>query len=137
MAVRRYCLDTSAYSNFKRARPRIVKLLTEAEWIAVPSIVVGELWAGFLKGSRAVENQQELLEFLAHPVVHEVVADQEVAIAYAEIVDALRQAGTPLPSNDVWIAATAATTGSTVLTYDAHFKAIFRVGSLILDPTQS
>ncbi|MBT9583295.1 type II toxin-antitoxin system VapC family toxin [bacterium] len=134
--MKRYCLDTSAYSNFKRGRPRIVKLLAQAEWLVLPSIVVGELWAGFLKGNRPLENQDELLDFLAHPMVHETPANREVAIAYAEIIETLRVAGTPLPSNDIWIAATAATSGSTVITYDAHFKAIFRVASLILDPSE-
>ena len=44
----RLCLDTSAYSNFSRGEPRVVAHLDAAHWIDVPSIVLGELWAGFL-----------------------------------------------------------------------------------------
>ena len=51
---------------------------------------------------------------------------------YAEIVVALREAGTPLPVNDIWIAACAAAAGASVLTYDAHFRSIRRIGSIIL-----
>jgi predicted nucleic acid-binding protein len=128
----RYCLDTSAYSHFKRGEERVVSLLEGAEWIGVPSIVLGELWMGFLAGGRVERNVAELREFLANPVVNELVVDGEVARVYAEIAVALRRAGTPIPTNDIWIAATAANVGAIVLTHDDHFDQIQRVGSLIL-----
>jgi len=131
--VSRYCLDTSAYSQFKRGHPPIVEVIDRAEWIGVSSIVVGELWVGFLLGERRRRNQEELAEFLRHHVVEELPVDGESGRIYAEIIVALRKSGTPLPSNDVWIAASAARTRATVLTYDAHFSAIERVGSLILE----
>jgi predicted nucleic acid-binding protein len=130
--VTRYCLDTSAYSQFKRGAPEVVALLDSADWVGVPSVTLGELWVGFLLGGRLERSVAELREFLDHPVVHEIVVDREVARIYAEIVRALRKAGTPLPTNDVWIAAAAAHTGTTVLTYDEHFGSIERVASLIL-----
>jgi tRNA(fMet)-specific endonuclease VapC len=64
--------------------------------------------------------------------VEEIPVDGEVARTYAEIVVELRQAGTPLPTKDVWIAASAARVGATVLTFDEHFNSIRRVGSVIL-----
>ena len=103
----RYCLDTSAYSHFKRGDPPVVDLIDRAEWLGVPSIVLGELWIGFLLGDRFEKNQTELNEFLTHPPVEELIPDREVARIYAEMVVSLRKAGTPIPSNDVWIAATA------------------------------
>ena len=133
----RYCLDTSAYSHFKRGEERIVSLLESAEWIGVPSIVLGELWMGFLAGGRVERNVAELREFLASPVVNELVADGDVARVYAEIAIALRRAGTPIPTNDIWIAATAANAGAIVLTHDVHFDQIQRVGSLILSKTSA
>ena len=129
----RYCLDTSAYSHFKRGHRPVVEILDRADWIGVPSIVVGELWVGFLSGTRADRNREDLAEFLDHPVVEELPVDGEVGRIYGEIVAALRRSGTPLPSNDVWIAATAARAGATVLTYDGHFSDVERVGSLVLD----
>lgn len=128
----RYCLDTSAYSQFMRGEPRVVEIIDQAEWIGVPAITLGELRTGFLLGDRRVENDTELLEFLAHPVVNTVPVDGEVSRHFAEMVVDLRNAGTTLPTNDVWIAASSARAGALVLTYDRHFEKIVRVGSLIL-----
>jgi len=128
----RYCLDTSAYSRFQRGDERVVDLLDRAEWIGVPVITLGELRTGFLLGDRRDLNEAELGAFLANPVVDALEADEEVSRHYAEIVVDLRRAGTPLPTNDIWIAATAARTGALVLTFDSHFEKIARVGSLVL-----
>ena len=87
---------------------------------------------GFLLGRRARENESELREFLANPAVEEVGVDARVARLYAEIVVALREIGTPLPINDIWIAACAAATGASVLTCDDHFRHIRRIGSIVL-----
>lgn len=130
----RCCVDTSAYSQFKRGDQQVVQLLDRADWVGVPVVVLGELWLGFLLGSRADRNHVELAAFIAHAAVETLAVDEEVAKIYAEIVVDLRRAGTPLPTNDIWVAATAARAGATVLTYDAHFTAIKRVGSLILAP---
>ncbi len=129
----RYCLDTSAYSHFKRGHPAVIEVIDRAEWIGVPSIVVGELWVGFLLGGHAERNREDLAEFLDDPTVEELPVDGEVGRIYGEILVTLRRNGTPLPSNDVWIAATAARAGATVLTYDTHFSEIDRVGSLVLN----
>lgn len=128
----RYCLDTSAYSHFKRGEEAAVECIDGADWIGIPSVVLGELWIGFLSGGRRERNQAELREFLANPVVEELLADHEVARIYAEIAVSLRRVGKPIPTNDIWIAASAARTGATVLTYDPHFTAIHRVGSKVL-----
>jgi len=131
VAVSRYCLDTSAYSNFKRGDRQIVDLIDRADWLGIPAVVLGELWIGFLQGNRLPANQAELEEFLTHPAVEELTVDREVSQIYAEIVVSLRKAGTPVPSNDIWIAANAARAGATVLTYDSHFRHIHRVGSIV------
>lgn len=128
----RICLDTSAYSNFRRGEPRVVEHLDSAQWIGIPSVVVGELRAGFLLGTRTDDNDGELVEFLDHPVVELLSVDADVARIYAEIFADLRSKGRPLPTNDIWIGATAARAGATVLTFDEHFRNIARVGSLIL-----
>ena len=128
----RYCLDTSAYSHFKRGHDPVVELIDRAVWIGVPSIVVGELWVGFLLGGRQERNQRELAEFLHHPVVEELLVDPEMGRLYAEIVVDLQKAGTPVPSNDIWIAAAATRMGAPVLTYDPHFSAMKRVNSIVL-----
>jgi tRNA(fMet)-specific endonuclease VapC len=130
--VSRYCLDTSAYSHFKRGDRPVVELVDSAEWLGLPAIVLGELWMGFLQGEAVERNRAQLEQFLAHPHVEELVVDRTVARIFGEIVVALRGAGTPLPTNDIWIAAVAARAGAPVLTYDAHFKLIPRVGAIVL-----
>lgn len=128
----RYCLDTSAYSHFQRGDPEVVELIDAAEWIGLPAIALGELRTGFLLGARPKENETELREFTDNPVVEELPVEGAVSRHFAEIVVDLRRAGTPLPTNDLWIAATAARHGALVLTYDRHFERIARVGSVLL-----
>lgn len=126
-----YCLDTSAYSNFQRGHRDLVMVIDRAEWVGVPAVTMGELRTGFLLGSRRSRNEAELEEFLANPVVEVLDVDAEASRHYAEIVADLRRAGTPLPTNDIWIAATAARHGAAVLTCDDHFEHIARVGSMV------
>jgi tRNA(fMet)-specific endonuclease VapC len=136
LEVSRYCLDTSAYSHFKRGHARVAELIDQAEWLGFPCVALGEIRTGFLLGARPDRNGHELREFLANPVVELVTVDDEVSRHYAEIVVDLRRAGRPVPTNDIWIAACAARAGALVLTYDGHFAAIQRVGSLILNPAE-
>jgi len=75
-------------------------------------------------------------DFLANPVVREIPIDSHIARIYAEIVTSLKRAGTPLPTNDIWIAAAAARAGATLVTYDTHFAAVERIGSLVLEASR-
>lgn len=127
-----YCLDTSAYSNFRRGNEELALLLDRAESVGVPTIVLGELRTGFLLGRRQEQNESELAAFLDHPVVEVLEVDSETSRRYAEIVAELREAGTPVPTNDIWIAAVAARNGTTVLACDDHFRRIARVGSVVI-----
>lgn len=127
-----YCLDTSAYSNFRRGNEEVTALLDRAEFVGVPTVTLGELRTGFLLGGRQRRNETELDAFLDNPVVQVLPVDSETSRQYAEIVAELRKAGTPLPTNDIWIAATAARNGTAVLTCDAHFERIARVGSVVI-----
>ena len=133
----RLCLDTSAYSHFKRGDPRVVDLIDRAEWLGVPVVVLGELAVGFRHGRRRDENQAELERFVANPAVEVLPVNEDVVGFYADIVLDLKKAGTPLPANDIWIAAVAARHGATVLTYDAHFGSIARIGATILSPDRT
>ena len=127
-----YCLDTSAYSNFRRGNEEVATLLDRAEAVGVPTIALGELRTGFLLGRRREHNEAELATFIDHPAVEIFEVDAEVSRLYAEIVVDLRKAGTPVPTNDIWIAAVAARNGTAVLPCDAHFERIARVGSVVV-----
>jgi tRNA(fMet)-specific endonuclease VapC len=130
----RSCLDTSAYSYFKRGDRQVIDLIDRSDWVGVPAVVLGELSVGFLLGSRRRENEIDLSAFLANAAVEALAIDEDVARIYAEIVVELREAGTPVPTNDIWIAATAVRAGASVVTYDVHFSSIKRVASLVLNP---
>ena len=127
-----YCLDTSAYSNFRRGSEEVATLLDQAELVGMPVVALGELRTGFLLGGRRRRNEAELDVFLDNPVVQVLPVDSETSRQYAEIVAELGKAGTPIPTNDIWIAATAARNGATVLTCDGHFERIGRIGSVVI-----
>lgn len=128
----RLCLDTSAYSHFKRGDEAVVRLLSEANWVGVSVVVLAELRFGFSLGRHTKKNEADLLDFLGHPVVQVLEVDDEAARLYVEMALDLRRIGKPIPTNDLWIAAVAAREGATIVTYDAHFEAIRMVGSRIL-----
>jgi predicted nucleic acid-binding protein len=131
--MNRYCLDTVAYSHFKRGEPRVAALIDSAEWIGVPVTVLGELFAGFEGGRQKSKNLAELDEFLSAPVVEVLPVDRRTAEIFGAIVADLRLRGRPLPTNDIWIAAAATRAGATLLTCDAHFRDIPLLGALVLE----
>ena len=95
--------------------------MERAATISLNPAVLGELRAGVLRGSRLAENEERLRGFLAAPRVRVLDITAETARRYAVILNQSRDAGTPLPVNDVWIAASAMEHGLTLLTTDAHF----------------
>jgi len=123
----RVCLDTSAYSAFRRGHGEIVELLQLAEEIVVNPVVLGELLTGFRSGNRLKENRRQLDSFLKSPRVRVAGFDEDTALRYSEIMVYLRRLGTPIPTNDVWIAASAMQFGLQVLTTDAHFERVPQV----------
>lgn len=117
-------LDTNAYSRLFRGDAGAAKALREATEIHVPLIVIGELLAGFAGGARPERNRDALAEFMAAPRVSLMRPDERTAHRYASVVTALRDAGRPIPTNDVWIAALALQFGLPLLTFDAHFAVV-------------
>ncbi len=123
----RLIIDTSAYSAFMRGHAEIKLALQRADDIFLNPIVLGELRAGFLRGGHRRRNEGELRAFLASPRVTPVSVDDATAEHYAVILTGLWQAGTPIPTNDIWIAATAMQHGLRVLTMDPHYRHVAQV----------
>ena len=117
----RVLLDTSAYAHFRRGQRDVVEILTTAEKVYLSAVTVGELEAGFVLGSRPEENRSALLEFLSEPFVTVVNVDEVVARKYGNLFASLRKAGTPVPTNDIWIASCALHVGAQVVTFDTDF----------------
>ena len=117
-------LDTSAYSAFMRGHEELRLALQRTDRIVLTPVVLGELGAGFRAGARLKKNTGELRRFLASPRVDVVAVDAETAERYAVIIHTLRKAGTPIPTNDIWIAASAMQHGLRVFTTDVHYDRI-------------
>ena len=118
------CIDTCAYSRLMLGHAPLQICMEEAVVLILPVIVLGELISGFEAGTRPAENEERLKLFLEAPSVRVQDATEDIARRYARLVNALRRAGTPLPTNDIWIAATAMELGARLITYDAHFRHI-------------
>lgn len=130
----RLTLDTSAYSAFKRNHADVVRHLRRAHEILVPTIVLGELLGGFEAGGRARRNRDELRLFLESPRVRLVSITAETAERYAVIYASLRVSGNPIPTNDLWIAASTMEHGTELVTLDRDFRHVGQVLSRILEP---
>ena len=122
--MRRVLLDTNAYARFFGGDEAVLGALGEAETVFLSVIVMGELFAGFHGGSKVKENRDQLSRFLAKPTVQELAVTAETAEVFGEVKETLKRAGTPIPMNDVWIAAQAIESGSVVVTYDEHFRKV-------------
>ncbi|HWL88611.1 MAG TPA: type II toxin-antitoxin system VapC family toxin [Polyangiaceae bacterium] len=120
----RLLLDTNAYSELKRGHPAVAAWVRKSEQLFFSSIVVGELLFGFRCGNRYSINRDELQAFLDRDVVTLLRVGPETADRFGRIAASLRARGTPLPTNDIWIAAHAMETGAELLSLDAHFEKI-------------
>ncbi|OGW54521.1 MAG: twitching motility protein PilT [Nitrospirae bacterium RBG_19FT_COMBO_55_12] len=117
-------LDTSAYSAYLRGNEDVKRAVQSADEIYVNPVVVGELYAGFAHGGKEKKNREILREFLASPRVQVAVIDEETSERYAAIIVYLWVKGTPIPTNDLWIAATAMQYGLKLVTTDGHYRQV-------------
>jgi len=124
MALIEILLDTNAYVEFKRGNPQTIEVLNYAQVIGINNVVLGELLSGFSVGKQETVNLRELQLFLEIPRIRLLSANEITAKYYAMIYKQLRIKGKPIPTNDMWIAATAMQYHLTLLSYDKHFTHI-------------
>ncbi len=117
-------LDTSAYVGFKSGTEEVIDSITSAETVLFSPVVLGELMFGFRNGNKFKENMDELNKFLEHKVVEIVHIGKTTSDRYSRIALHLKRQGTPIPSNDIWIAAQAIEHGAELITLDRHFEHI-------------
>lgn len=122
--MKRILIDTNAYAAFKRDDTTAVNVIKTSAFIGINIVVLGELYSGFKGGSRETRNKKELIQFLDSPRVDTILMDEETAEFYAKIYWDLKKKGKPIPSNDIWVAASAMRYGLALFTYDEHFKSI-------------
>ena len=99
----------------------------------LPSIVIGELTYGFMKGSRQIFNEKKLQEIIRKLQIDIINVNQNVSRKYALIYLSLVKKGTKIPINDVWIAACCMEIGGTLLTRDRHFDHVEQIETMVLN----
>jgi tRNA(fMet)-specific endonuclease VapC len=117
-------LDTNAYRLVMDGEAAAVRLARTAERVLLPVPVLAELRFGFLNGTKGRENEAHLLRFLDRPRVEVLRCDEETTVRYAELKLQLKKQGTPIPINDVWIAALVLQHQATLFTTDSDFERI-------------
>ncbi len=126
-------LDTNVYSDYAEGLPQTVDFMaTYGEFIYLPSVVLGELYFGFMKGRRQQFNEKKLQQFIGHLSVEIINVNADVARKYAIIYLSLQKKGTKIPINDVWIAASCMEVGGILLARDKHFKVVDQIETVIL-----
>lgn len=117
-------IDTNRYRDFVDGVADAVAVFRTAPRIYVPFVVVAELRAGFAVGSRGAENQHVFEQFLHRPRVEVLLATMDTTHHYANLYRQLRTAGTPIPTNDLWIAALVVQHDLALYSRDVHFDSL-------------
>ena len=127
-------LDTNIYSDYAEGLADVVETIAQyGRFLFLPSIVLGELTYGFLKGKRQTYNESKLRQFIHRLKVEIITADADVARKYGFIFLALQKRGAKIPINDVWIAACCMEVGGVLLTRDRHFEQIEQIETMVLN----
>ncbi|MCI0343985.1 MAG: type II toxin-antitoxin system VapC family toxin [Chloroflexi bacterium] len=117
----RLALDTNRYVDLCRGAQETAQLVSEAEAVFLPFVVVAELRAGFALGRRPADNERVLRRFLLKDGVEQLFADDQTSFHYASVFRQLRTQGTPIPTNDVWVAALVLQHNLVLHARDRHF----------------
>ncbi|MGD8881747.1 MAG: type II toxin-antitoxin system VapC family toxin [Desulfobacterales bacterium] len=127
-------LDTNIYCDYAEGLPHAVDFLaTRGDDIYLPSIVLGELAYGFMKGSRQQFNEKKLQEIIHKLKIEIIDVNQNVSRKYVIIYLSLANKGAKIPINDVWIAACCMEVGGTLLTRDQHFRHVEQIEAVVLN----
>jgi len=126
----RFLIDTNRYSDFARDISEVVDMFAEADEILVPFVVIAELRAGFRSGTMSLRNEGVLVKFLSNERVKVLYADDGTTQSYSEVFAQLRKQGTPIPTNDIWIAALAIQHSLPLYSRDAHFDNVRQLARL-------
>lgn len=120
----RVALDTKRLTDLFQGDSDLASRLASCEEVWIPLIVLAEIKAGFLGGSQQHRNEVLLRTFLGKRTVSVLLPGRETAEHYARLFVQLKRAGTPVPDNDLWIAALALEHDLVLITRDQHFKKI-------------
>ena len=123
----RLALDTNSYSDLRRGDRSVTEKVESASEVWLPFVVVAELRAGFAAGNREPGNEALLRRFLIESCTGILYPDDQTTHHYASIYRQLRKQGTPIPTNDMWIAALVLQHSLILCARDAHFDALAQI----------
>lgn len=115
-------LDTNALSAVADDDPAVVAILTRAELMAIPVIVLGEYRHGIAQSRHRASYENWLAGLLHDCMVLDV--QEPTTHYYAEITLELKRKGKPIPTNDIWIAALCRQHALPLLSRDRHFDLV-------------
>ena len=118
----RVALDTNRYVDLCDGVSETKSLLAQAEIVLLPFIVLAELRAGFAYGNHQADNERTLQRFLLKDGVKTLFADDQTTHHYGVLYRQLRKQGTPIPTNDIWIAALVVQHGLVLHSRDRDFN---------------
>jgi tRNA(fMet)-specific endonuclease VapC len=117
----RMLIDTNCYSEIDEGDPEAINRVQSATEVWIPLTVLGELYAGFELGTQKERNEKQLTDFLSRPSVGILLSDVEIARHHGRVFQQLRRQGTPITTNDIWIAALALQHDLVLDSADKHF----------------
>jgi predicted nucleic acid-binding protein len=126
----RILIDSNRFIDFCAGEDSVVEVFESAALLVIPFVVLAEIRSGALATKRGDAQVLVLNELLQQPGVRTAHSTDATAHHYAAIYARLRQAGTPIPTNDIWIAALAVEHSLVLYTRDAHFDRISTVPKL-------
>lgn len=118
-------LDTNALSAFLKEDRAVLRYVDHAEAFCLPVIVLGEYRFGLASSKARAALTVRLDALVADATV--LVIDEITTRVYAAVRAELKAAGTPIPENDVWIAALVRQHHMPLLTRDGHFDYVARI----------
>lgn len=126
----RLAIDTNRYVDFAKGDNSALDRVRAASAVFVPLIVLGELRAGFAAGSQSESNEQNLLRFLNSDRVEVLYPDDGTTYQYARLFAQLKKQATPIPTNDLWIAAMVIQNDLILFSRDAHFAHLAQIARI-------
>ena len=122
MTGNNFLVDTNIVIEVFKGNKEIADYLYKLSEIFIPSIALGELYTGINRVSNREKHLKRLNDFLKLTTILNV--DGDTSVIYGELIADLYKLGKPIPTNDVWIAATAIQHNLTLLSSDKHFEKI-------------
>ncbi len=120
--MERLAIDSNAFIAYRAGNVKVRALFEQVRLLFFPVIVMGELMYGAKNSIRSEDNVSAVNDFCKQSMP--IYVDESVAERYCDIRLLLKQKGTPIPENDIWIAASCIDVGAALLSNDDHFSRI-------------